>query len=409
MSRTCGPQRVRNCSRLPRERTPELSFKPFRVRKVLHSGGRVSYWIFSTGGELHRASVETLKQYKESSQQTYAYDLVDHLNWLAANGLTIASVTVNDLQRYMKALTGQATGIYGVAWRDRPPLGSSAASGVATIVKAFYLTSTQTNPSVKEWFSQEGGRNRRKRTAASRNPLAPKKGSGRPRFLADDVVESLFGPGALTSARDVMIVTWLVDSGIRVGGLCGLRFADLHLTRDHPCGQRKDPHVHIVGRDDNPNHARAKAYGQWRVSPDGYVSDGVIRAVSDSMITTYYTYLLDEYHPIQHLADHEQILVHIKGSSAGAALTTSGVRKMLRRASGRADLNGHITPHAFRHRAAASLYAASDFNADLVAQEFGWSGAEQVTDLYGRSANRHTMKFLNEAWEAIEGKPARRD
>lgn len=128
--------RVRNCSCLPRKRTPELSSKPFRVRKVLHTGGRVSYWIFSTGGELHRASVETLRQYKESSQQTYAYNLVDHLNWLDTNGLTVASVTVNDLQRYMKALTGQATGIYGVAWRRRPPLGSSAASGVATIVKA---------------------------------------------------------------------------------------------------------------------------------------------------------------------------------------------------------------------------------------------------------------------------------
>ena len=70
----------------------------------------------------------------------------------------------------------------------------------------------------------------------------------------------LFETGVLTSARDVMIVRWLVDSGVRVGGLCGLRFGDLHLTRDHPCGQRKDPHVHIVGREDNPNRARAKSY-----------------------------------------------------------------------------------------------------------------------------------------------------
>jgi integrase len=386
-----------------------LSSKPFRVRKVLHRGGRVSYWVFSAAGELHRPSVDVLKQYKESSQQTYAFGLVDHLNWLDANRLTLASVRVDDLRRYMNALTGQGAGVYGVVWRDKPPLGNSAAANVATVVKAFYLTSTQTDPSVVAWFSQESSIPRHRGRGVTRNPLSPPRGSGRPRFLPDEIVTALFEPGVLTSARDLMVVTWLVDSGIRVGGLCGLRFPDLHLVRDHPCGQRKDPHIHIVGRDDNPNRARAKAYHSWRISPDGYVNDGVIRAVSEAMISSFYAYLLDEYHPNQHLVDHEQVLIHTKGRSAGAALTTSGVRKMLRRASQRGDLNSYITPHAFRHRAAASLYAASDFNADLVAQEFGWSRAEQVTELYGRSANRHTMKFLNEAWESIPGRPTERD
>ena len=385
------------------------SVKPSRVRRVVHPGGRVSYWIFSAGGELHRSSVEVLKQYRESSQQTYAYGLVDHLNWLDTNHLTVDSVTVDDLRRYMNALTGQGAGVFGVVWRDRPPIGTSAAGNVATIVKAFYLTTSRTNHTVVDWFSGTQGKSRRRTSSVAKNPLAPPKGPGRPRFLPEQCVAALFEPGVLTSARDAMIVTWLVDSGVRVGGLCGLRFPDLHLVYDHPCGQRKDPHVHIVGRDDNPNHARAKAYHEFRISPDGHVIDGVIRAVSESMITSFYTYLLDEYHPIQHLADHEQILVHIKGSTAGAALTTGGVRKMLRRACGRADLNSYVTPHAFRHRAAANLYAASDFNAELVAQEFGWAHAEQVTGLYGRSANRHTMKYLNEAWKAFPEQSTRKD
>lgn len=350
-----------------------------------------------------------LSHYKESSQQTYAYGLVDHLNWLDANRLTVSSVTVDDLRRYMNALTGQGAGVYGVVWRDRPPLSNSAAANVATVVKAFYLTSTETDPSVVAWFSRDSSIPQHRGRAVTQNPLSPRRASPRPRFLPDEIVTALFEPGVLTSARDVMVVTWLVDSGIRVGGLCGLRFPDLHLVRDHPCGQRKDPHVHIVGRDDNPNRARAKAYHSWRMSPDGYVNDGVIRAVSEAMTGSFYAYLLDEYHPSQHLVDHEQVLIHTKGRSAGAALTTSGVRKMLRRASQRADLNSYITPHAFRHRAAANLYAASDFNADLVAQEFGWSRAEQVTELYGRSANRHTMKYLKEAWDSIPGRPAGRD
>jgi integrase len=375
------------------------------VRKVLHRGGRISHWVFSATGELHRAAVEVLKQYKESSQQTYAYGLADHLNWLDANRLAVSSVTIDDLRRYMNALTGQGAGVYGAVWRDRPPLSSSAAANVATVVKAFYLTSAQTDPSVIAWFSQNSSIPQHRKRAVTRNPMSPRRASGRPRFLPDEIVTALFEPGVLTSARDVMIVTWLNDTGIRVGGLCGLRFPDLHLIRDHPCGQRKDPHIHIVGRDDNPNHARAKAYHQSRISSDGHVIDGVIRAVSESMISSFYAYLLDEYHSVQHLAAHEQILVHTKGRSAGAALTTGGVRKMLRRASQRADLNSYITPHAFRHRATANLYAASDFNADLVAQEFGWANATQVTELYGRSANKHTMKYLNEAWQAMPGRP----
>ena len=178
-----------------------------------------------------------------------------------------------------------------------------------------------------------------------------------------------------------------------------MRFRDLHLIAHHPCGQRADPHVHIVGRDDNPNRARAKSYATAgeHVSRDGYVVDGVIRAVSPDMISTFHAYPLDEYRPVQHLVDHEQVLVHGHGRTPGAALTTAAVRKMLRRACARARLSVWVTPHGFRHKAAAALYAASDFNAEMVAQEFGWASPEMVTDLYGRSANRHAMKYLRQA------------
>jgi integrase len=73
---------------------------------------------------------------------------------------------------------------------------------------------------------------------------------------------------------------------------------------------------------------------------------------------------------------------------------------MLRRACERADFGAYITPHAFRHKAASDLYVASDFNAELVAQEFGWSDPGMVSDLYGKSANREAMKHLQKAWGA---------
>jgi integrase len=390
----------------------EGSDRRFSVRKVRHRDGTQSWWIFSPDAEVHRPSLKLLARYGTSSQQTYAYSLVDHLNWLHANGRNPTSITIEDLQRYMNGVTGQAAGIYGVAWRkpDQQPLGTSAAGNVATIVKAYYLSlssSGEVSPELIEELTSAAalvgaGRSRRK---VEGNPLAPKKGARRPRLLPDEVVEALFRPGVLTTARDIMIITWLHDGGLRVGGLCGLRFCDLHLIRHHPCGQREDPHIHVIGRDDNPNGARAKAYVSTSVSAEGYVLDGVIRAVSADMISSFYAYLLDEYRPVQHLVDHEQVLVHAGGRTPGAALTTAGVRKMLRRAGNRAGLSGRVTPHAFRHKAASAFYAASDFNAEMVAQEFGWASSEMVTDLYGRSANRHAMRYLEHAWEATARPP----
>ncbi|MGN2638962.1 tyrosine-type recombinase/integrase [Nocardia takedensis] len=366
----------------------------------------MSHWIFTPAGEIHRPALAVLTRHGTSTQETYAYSLVDHLNWLHVHNRRPDTVTFDDLRRYMNGVSGQADGVYGLAWRrpDQKPLGPSAAANVATVVKSYYLSlraEGEVRPDLVEALTSGrsfgSGRSRR---GVESNPLSPRKSSRRPRFLPDEIVEALFEPGVLTTARDVMIVTWLHDGGLRVGGLCGLRFCDLHLTRHHPCGQRADPHVHVVGRDDNPNRARAKSYDSASPTRDGYTVDGVIRAVSDDMVSTFYAYLLDEFGPVQHLVDHEQILVHLIGSTAGAALHTGGVRKMLARACRRAGLDVRVLPHSFRHKAAAALYAESDFNAELVAQEFGWASPSMVTDVYGKSANRQSMKFLQQAWDA---------
>jgi hypothetical protein len=115
----------------------------YAVRKVRHRDGRHSYWIFTPDGEVHRPSLEILKRYGTSTQQTYAYSLVDHLNWLRVNRKSPSTVTLDDLRRYMNGLTGQSDGVYGIAWRrpDQQPLGPSAAGNVATVVKAYYAAS----------------------------------------------------------------------------------------------------------------------------------------------------------------------------------------------------------------------------------------------------------------------------
>ena len=83
-------------------------------------------------------------------------------------------MTLEDLQRYMNGVTGQADGVYGIAWRrpQQKPLGASAAGNVATVVKAYYLTlstSQPVNPDLVEALAADGvGRSIRQVQAGGR-------------------------------------------------------------------------------------------------------------------------------------------------------------------------------------------------------------------------------------------------
>ena len=193
------------------------------VRKVRHRDGRLSHWIFTPSGEVHCPSLTVLTRYGTSTQETYAYSLVDHLHWLYVNNRGPDTVTFDDLRRYMNGVTGRADGVYGLVWRrpEQKPLGPSATGNVATVVKAYYLSlqvTGEVRPDLVEALACGRSFARGGRGSVESNPLAPRKGSRRPRFLPDEVVEVLFEPGVLRTARDVMIVTWLHDGGLFSGG-----------------------------------------------------------------------------------------------------------------------------------------------------------------------------------------------
>jgi hypothetical protein len=170
---------------------------------------------------VHRPALAVLKRYGPSSQETYAYSLVDHLNWALVNGKTPETVTLDDLLRYMRSV-GQADAVYGIAWRDsaKKPIGLSAAGNVASIVKAYYMTMAAEDSSAvqKELVGalepSTVGEGLRSGKPFRSNPLAPRKSQRRPRFLPDEVVQALFDRGGVTTPRDVMILTWLHD-GVR--------------------------------------------------------------------------------------------------------------------------------------------------------------------------------------------------
>jgi len=286
------------------------------------------------------------------------------------------------------------------------PLGDSALAVRATCLRGYYLDLTireNANADLRAALSARRLPNSRDRdrsilghlfTSLAANPLSHRPARSKlPRTLPDGTREAMLD--AVRTARDRMIVTWLSDSGMRIGELCGLWFCD-HLRKDHPCGERKGPHVHVVKRV-NPNRASAKT-GLPAVVVDGVVSGGTIRRASLAMVASYHEYLAEDYHRIRAFAKTDLVLVQLVGKHTGDALSTHGARQMLERAGRRAGL-GLIKPHAFRHTWATALTEATGGNTKAVADEGGWMSARTVEATYAHLAGDPTLEAaLKQIW-----------
>ena len=125
------------------------------------------------------------------------------------------------------------------------------------------------------------------------NPLAPKGPHRRhPKMLPDGARDELLA--VVNSARDRLAVTWLADGGLRIGEMCGLHLADLHLRENAACGECRPPHLHVCHRPGNPNGAEAKTKHPWRAE-DGTVTGGLVKLVSPAMMHAYFEYMTSEY------------------------------------------------------------------------------------------------------------------
>ena len=147
-------------------------------------------------------ALNLLKRYGPSTQQTYAYSLLDHLHRLDVHGKEPRDVTFDDLRRYLNEITAAAgytgprigdmnesrsglprrgtsrrwSGPTTRRFRSRLGVSDELIQALTTLDKAGY----------------EAGGIRRPRWS---NPLAPRKTGRRPRFLPDEVVAGLFEPG----------------------------------------------------------------------------------------------------------------------------------------------------------------------------------------------------------------------
>ncbi|GAA3819069.1 hypothetical protein GCM10022403_060600 [Streptomyces coacervatus] len=345
-----------------------------------------------------------LRPYEGSgSQRTLAYSLVDHLRWRVREGLTTETVQLLDLQRYMGAVGAKVPMPWGQPWRTPPkkPYGTSALRVAATVLKGFYLhqcAEKGINPELATALSvrrlpTRADRNRallgHTMTSVAANPLTPRGGSRRrhPKMLPDQARPELIE--VVNTARDEMVVTWLSDSSLRIGGLTGLHLADLHLRENAPCGDCKSPHLHVCHRWGNPNRAAAKIKPDWE-TVDGVVTKGEIYRVSPAMISSYFKYMTTEY--AKYATGHGMLLIQLAGPHIGEPWTADAARGMLRRAGRRAELPGRITPKAFRHQFTNDVMDASDGD-PLVAKAAGnWASAQMVDEVYGHP-DLHSPEF----------------
>ncbi|KKC00358.1 recombinase XerC [Mycolicibacter arupensis] len=376
------------------------------VQAANHKDQSQSFSIFDVStAKIHTRSDRWLRTFSEGTQRTYAYHLVDHLRWLKAVNASEESVGVDELRRYMALCGAEQAGPLGTPWLDAP-LSASALQVRAAVLKGYYLDVTSREAINEELKTQLTATRLPTRALKDRqflahvsardapvNPLAPQSPPRRhPRLMPDGVTAALMD--CVNTARDRMIVTWLNDSGVRVGELCGLQHADLHLRANHECGEERLAHFHVIKRS-NPNRARAKRGRPARLE-DGVVRGGSVRYASPAMIETYLEYLTDEYFQVRGLATSNLVLVQLQ-NQIGTPLSTHGVRQMLARAGRRAGA-GKVRPHSFRHTWATALTEASGIPA-LTAKAGGWSSAKTVEETYLHlAASDLVSKSLERVW-----------
>lgn len=384
-----------------------------RVQELRRKDGRRSWTIVWPEGAVHEEADRFLRRHEGSgTQRTYAYLLVDHLRWLDRECLPLATVTLRDLERYMGLVGAEVCMPLGEPWRvDKRPYGTAALSTTAACLKSFYRhqAALGVNGALGKALDQTRLPTRPDRRRAflghtiltmPANPLAPRRVRRRhPKMLPDGARQRLLK--VVRTARDRLVVTWLADGGFRIGELCGLHLADLHLREGAACGECRAPHVHVCHRLGNPNHADAKTKYPWQMEA-GTIQGGLIRRASPAMIHTYFEYLTSEY-PRQQ-AEHGMLLVQLSGPDHGQPWSPVAARRMLARAGERAGL-GKIRPHAFRHSFATGVLDASGGNLIIARDAGGWASTTVVDEIYGH-VDVHDPVFdaaLRRVWDGQGG------
>ncbi|MDX3634464.1 site-specific integrase [Streptomyces europaeiscabiei] len=157
---------------------------------------------------------------------------------------------------------------------------------------------------------------------------------------------------AARSARDRLLLTVLVEGGLRIGEALGLRREDMHLLPDstHLGCCTRGAHLHVRPRQDNVNGARVKA-GRHRMVP---LTTGAVHRYRDH---------LSERENVPEATSCDYVFVNLIGAYAGRPMTYSNSKQIVERIGERCGFRAR--PHMMRHTA-ATQWIRSGVSPDVV-------------------------------------------
>jgi len=184
-----------------------------------------------------------------------------------------------------------------------------------------------------------------------------------PRVFSAQQVQALLN--ACARQRDRLLVSLLYESGMRIGQLLRLRYADI---------RSYDGEIDIIPRA-NSNGALAKSRSPYTVH------------VSKELMELYADYLVHEYQE----TTHDYVFVNWWSGRIGAPMTYSTVIDLFRKLSTRAGI--HATPHMFRHTHATDLLRAG-WDPAYVQRRLGHAQIQTTVNTYAHLSNGDLGKMF---------------
>ncbi len=199
-----------------------------------------------------------------------------------------------------------------------------------------------------KWLAEEG----QIKVSPMANMKPPSVPVVPPPVLEDDQLNALIkasSGGGFDARRDKAIILVLLDTGVRLSELAGMKVTDV--------AQGRSPHP-------------------WTIQVTGKGNKRRMVALGKGAATAFHWYLgVRTRHPRAH---EPWLWLGLKGQ-----LTTNGVAQMLRRRGAAAGID-HLNPHRFRHSFAHQFLAGGGQEGDLM-RLAGWSSRTMLSR-YGASA-----------------------
>ncbi|MEU3251347.1 tyrosine-type recombinase/integrase [Streptomyces sp. NPDC006997] len=277
------------------------------------------------------------------TQRAYIPRIGRFLNWCAERGTDWRTVRLGDMSLFKFHVERTPTQ-YG-----RPPSGKTVNATLTAVCEFLRFCAVQGHVAheVAERLSEprflahapggfdpgEGGQHLMVKARVLKAPEIERA----PQTLTGVQTEQVID--AARTARDRLLLTVLVEAGLRIGEALGLRREDMHLLPDstHLGCRTGGAHLHVRPRQDNANGARAKA-GRPRMVP---LTPEVVHRYRDH---------LAEREQVVGSTDCDYVFLNLVGVHAGRPLSYSNTKQVIERIGKRCGFTAR--PHMMRHTAA---------------------------------------------------------